>query len=91
MKKSYHLIACLVIGLLFICGCSKNSSSSSKGKEVNLALISELTSGDLATVTDTNTFTMFNNVQEGLYRFDENNHLQKALVKEDPQKSSDLL
>ena len=91
MKKSYHLIACLVIGLLFICGCSKNSSSSSKGKEVNLALISELNSGDLATVTDTNTFTMFNNVQEGLYRFDENNHLQKALVKEDPKISEDQL
>lgn len=90
MRKKYRLIPLILVALFFIVGCSSSKSSTHK-KEVNLAMIAELTSGDLTTVVDTNTFTMLKNVQEGLYRFDENNRLQKALVKEDPEVSEDKM
>lgn len=96
MKKLKFIMGMALSGLLLV-GCSNgsdaNSESGANGNEttVNIADFAELTGGDITQITDTKTFTMINNVQEGLYRFDENNELQPALVDGEPQVSDDKL
>ncbi|MGX6428422.1 peptide ABC transporter substrate-binding protein [Levilactobacillus yonginensis] len=72
-KKGTVLAVAAVIGLT-LAGCgSQSSSSSSTGKyaakqELNWTESSELASSDLAQATDTLSFTVLQNTQEGLYR-----------------------
>lgn len=102
MKKRQLLTAVLGVGVtLVLASCASgeaettgngtDSTHKSPQNEVTIGIAKELTGGDIAAVTDTNTFTMLNNVQEGLYRFDQNNELQPALVEGEPEISADKL
>lgn len=94
----------LKMGILFSCafvltacgdanseGDKTTAASSEEIQEITIAINNELTSGDIAAITDTNTFTMINNTGEGLYRMDENNELTDGIAEGEPEISEDGL
>ncbi|MEG0268021.1 MAG: peptide ABC transporter substrate-binding protein, partial [Carnobacterium sp.] len=83
MKKKWWYAGAVLLtaSLLTACGNNENkdaaeSSKSSKDSNLadeqvlNLVEIAELPTGDTALATDTVSFTVFNQVNEGLYRLD---------------------
>lgn len=74
MKKKGTILALTALSLLTLAGCgSQASTSNSSGKyaakqELNWTESSELATSDLAQATDTLSFTVLQNTQEGLYR-----------------------
>lgn len=98
MKKGMKIgiiSSCLLV--LTACGVAESeekqpkSATSNEIQEITVAVNNELTSGDVAAVTDTNTFTMINNTGEGLYRMDENNELTDGIAIGTPETSEDGL
>ncbi|WP_035051871.1 peptide ABC transporter substrate-binding protein [Carnobacterium pleistocenium] len=90
----------LTAGLLVACGndagSETNSSSSGEGdlaeeQVLNLIEIAELPTGDTALATDTVSFTVFNNINEGLYRLDKDSQPIPALAEEEVTVSEDGL
>lgn len=90
----------LTAGILVACGneaeSETSSSSSSEGnlaeeQVLNLVEIAELPTGDTALATDTVSFTVFNNVNEGLYRLDKDSQPVPALAQEEATVSEDGL
>lgn len=103
-KKWWQLSAVvLTAGLLAACGNSTetdaetSSKDKSKGENLaeeqvlNLVEIAELPTGDTALATDTVSFTVFNQVNEGLYRLDKDSQPIPALATEEATVSEDGL
>ncbi|MGX7418276.1 peptide ABC transporter substrate-binding protein [Carnobacterium gallinarum] len=103
-KKWLGLGLALSFGILAV-GCSNNNNSKSTSsestdssqkklaakQELNLTEIAELPTGDTALATDTVSFTVFNQVLEGLYRLDKESQPIPALAKEEVKVSEDGL
>ncbi|KRL16618.1 ABC-type oligopeptide transport system, periplasmic component [Levilactobacillus zymae DSM 19395] len=75
-----------VLGLLTLAGCGQQASGhNGHGKyaanqTLNWTEIQELSTSDLSKVTDTVSFTMLQNTQEGLYRLDAKGRPQPAIA-----------
>lgn len=96
MKLKKVGLGILLFSVVLAVGCSNTADDKSKnstkkdhsGKNLadeqvlNLVEIAELPTGDTALATDTVSFTVFNQVMEGLYRLDKKNHPVPALAKE---------
>lgn len=106
MVKKKWLKVGLVLGMgLLAVGCSNNNDSKQTSSEssdsskknlakdqvLNLVEIAELPTGDTALATDTVSFTVFNQVLEGLYRLDKDSQPVPALAKEEAEVSEDGL
>ncbi len=82
----------LTAGILVACGNEADSETSSSNsgegdlaeeQVLNLVEIAELPTGDTALATDTVSFTVFNNINEGLYRLDKDSQPIPALAQEE--------
>ncbi|MEJ6347672.1 peptide ABC transporter substrate-binding protein [Holzapfeliella sp. He02] len=98
MKKRFTAATLLMSAALVLSGCSTGSSSSSNDsssnnniKTLNFVESQELPTADLSLATDTVSFTVLNNVYEGLYRQDKDNQLALAGASEKPEVSQDGL
>ncbi|WP_143462193.1 peptide ABC transporter substrate-binding protein [Levilactobacillus enshiensis] len=86
MKRKGTLFTIAALSLLTLAGCgSQTSSSSASGKYaasqvLNWTESSELASSDLAQATDTLSFTVLQNTQEGLYRLNSKGTPANALA-----------
>ncbi|WP_204120483.1 MULTISPECIES: peptide ABC transporter substrate-binding protein [Levilactobacillus] len=88
MKKKGTILTVAALSLLTLAGCgSQSSSSSSNGsnkyadkQELNWTESSELATNDLAKATDTLSFTVLQNTQEGLYRLNSKGTPANALT-----------
>lgn len=81
-----------VIGTLFLAGCGqkKEASKDKKSEQIfSQTVPTELTSADLSVVTDTISFGILNNTNEGIYRLDKDNNPQPAGAKEMAEVSAD--
>lgn len=81
-----------VIGTLFLAGCGqkKEASKDKKSEQIfSQTVPTELTSADLSVVTDTISFGILNNTNEGIYRLDKDNNPQPAGAKEMAEVSTD--
>ena len=104
MKKKwwYSSAVLLAAGLLTACGNNGETDAASSSKDtkdkkladeqvLNLVEIAELPTGDTALATDTVSFTVFNQVNEGLYRLDKDSQPIPALASEEATVSEDGL
>ena len=104
MKKKWWYAGAVLLtaSLLTACGSnedkgsaesSKNSKDSKLADEqvLNLVEIAELPTGDTALATDTVSFTVFNQINEGLYRLDKDSQPIPALASEEATISDDGL
>src|SRR5699024_5892862 len=104
MKKKwwYSSAVLLAAGLLTACGTNGETDAASSSKDtkdkkladeqvLNLVEIAELPTGDTALATDTVSFTVFNQVNEGLYRLDKDSQPIPALASEEATVSEDGL
>ncbi|MGX7417724.1 ABC transporter substrate-binding protein [Carnobacterium gallinarum] len=101
-KLSLSLVA--IIGILAACG-NNSTDSTTKGtdgksgttttknipQEISVSVPAEITTLDTTKATDRNTFTVIEQIFEGLYRFNGKNELELALAKEDALISPDGL
>lgn len=81
-----------VIGTLFLAGCGqkKEAGKDKKSEQIfSQTVPTELTSADLSVVTDTISFGILNNTNEGIYRLDKDNNPQPAGAKEMAEVSAD--
>ncbi|KAF1300991.1 peptide ABC transporter substrate-binding protein [Enterococcus sp. JM9B] len=81
-----------VIGTLFLAGCGqkKEAGKDKKSEQIfSQTVPTELTSADLSVVTDTISFGILNNTNEGIYRLDKDNNPQPAGAKEMAEVSTD--
>lgn len=94
MKRLFTLFMLIITSTMLIAGCNFDSSSSKSSGEkkagekaeakqvLNVTATSEIATVDPAQVHDILGFTVLNNVNEGLYRQDENNQPQPALAED---------
>ncbi|MCH5464373.1 peptide ABC transporter substrate-binding protein [Levilactobacillus tujiorum] len=86
MKKKGTILTIATLSLLTLAGCGSQSSSSNSSnkyaakQELNWTESSELASSDLAKATDTLSFTVLQNTQEGLYRLNSKGTPANALA-----------
>ncbi|WP_203247833.1 peptide ABC transporter substrate-binding protein [Sporosarcina beigongshangi] len=94
MKKRFNLVMALSLVLaVFLSGCgftdspkvdegkTDESKSSAKEKVVNLSLANDIPDLNQVLTTDGISFSVLNNVMEGLFRLDKNNEPQPAMAK----------
>ncbi|WP_056974286.1 peptide ABC transporter substrate-binding protein [Holzapfeliella floricola] len=97
MKKRFTAATLLMSAALVLSGCStgsnsKNSSGETSNlKSLNFVAQQELPTADLSLATDTISFTVLNNVYEGLYRQDKDDKLVPAGASQKAEVSSDGL
>jgi ABC-type oligopeptide transport system, periplasmic component len=83
-KSTYLLVSAL--SLLTLAGCGTQSTKSTGStryaakQELNWTESSELATADLAKATDTLSFTVLQNTQEGLYRLNKSGTPKNALA-----------
>ncbi|KRL93743.1 peptide ABC transporter substrate-binding protein [Levilactobacillus hammesii] len=86
MKKKGTILTVAALSLLTLAGCGNQSSSGNSSnkyaakQELNWTESSELASSDLAKATDTLSFTVLQNTQEGLYRLNSKGTPANALA-----------
>ena len=86
MKKKGTVLTLAVLSLLTLAGCGSQASTSNSSskyaakQELNWTESSELASSDLAQATDTLSFTVLQNTQEGLYRLNSKGTPANALA-----------
>lgn len=86
MKKKGTILTVAALSLLTLAGCGNQASSSNSShkyaakQELNWTESSELASSDLAQATDTLSFTVLQNTQEGLYRLNSKGTPANALA-----------
>ncbi|NLR09703.1 MULTISPECIES: peptide ABC transporter substrate-binding protein [Lactobacillaceae] len=86
MKKKGTILTVAALSLLTLAGCGSQASSSNSSskyaakQELNWTESSELASSDLAQATDTLSFTVLQNTQEGLYRLNSKGTPANALA-----------
>lgn len=86
MKKKGTILTVAALSLLTLAGCGNQSSSGNASdkyaakQELNWTESSELASSDLAKATDTLSFTVLQNTQEGLYRLNSKGTPANALA-----------
>ncbi|WP_311407362.1 peptide ABC transporter substrate-binding protein [Liquorilactobacillus uvarum] len=87
MKRFFKLGFTAIVTALFLTGCGGNSNSQSKNQgkyatnqTLNWTESSALATADLAKATDTLSFNVLLNTQEGLYRLDKNGVPRNALA-----------
>lgn len=84
MKKKYlFILITMVFGLVFLltgCGFSKDSTGKSEKKIVHLSLDNDIPDLNQVLTTDGISFSILNNVMEGLYRLDADNNPQPAMA-----------
>ena len=86
MKKKGTILTLAALGLLTLAGCGSQASGSGSNskyaakQELNWTESSELASADLAKATDTLSFTVLQNTQEGLYRLNSKGTPANALA-----------
>ncbi len=91
-KRNTQIFMILIAFVLFLSGCNFNSSESSNeengasegeaGQVLNVSATADIPTLDSTKAHDSVAFTVLNNVNEGLYRQDENNEPIEALVTE---------
>lgn len=104
MKKKWWYASAVLLTANLLTACGNNESNdateSSKGSNdsnladeqvLNLVEIAELPTGDTALATDTVSFTVFNQINEGLYRLDKDSQPIPALASEEAVISEDGL
>ncbi|MCA9765321.1 MAG: peptide ABC transporter substrate-binding protein [Carnobacterium sp.] len=104
MKKKWWYASAVLLTASLLTACGNNESNdateSSKGSNdsnladeqvLNLVEIAELPTGDTALATDTVSFTVFNQINEGLYRLDKDSQPIPALASEEAVISEDGL
>lgn len=86
MKKKGTILTLAALSLLTLAGCGSQASGSGSNskyaakQELNWTESSELASADLAKATDTLSFTVLQNTQEGLYRLNSKGTPANALA-----------
>ncbi len=82
IQKKFSLGMAVAACSLILVACGKSSSSSSSSKQViNWSEASELPSMDISKATDTISFDMLNNTNEGLYRLGKNSKIEPGIAK----------
>lgn len=85
MKKHLFVLFVVISGLAFLlagCGFSKDSKGTSDEKKiVNLSLDNDIPDLNQTLTTDAISFSILNNIMEGLYRLDKDNNPQPAMAK----------
>lgn len=87
--KFSSIIALLLVAALVVSACSSGDGGQSGGKVLNLTETQEPPNLDSAKSTDTVSFTILNNVMEGLYRLDKDGNPILGMAAEEPQVSED--
>ncbi|MHC9537323.1 peptide ABC transporter substrate-binding protein [Dellaglioa sp. BT-FLS60] len=86
LKSVLKLSGVLALSVIVLAACGSKSSSSGSSKEladkqvINWSETAELPSMDLSTATDTVSFNMLNNTNEGLYSIGKNSKILNALA-----------
>ncbi|MGX4763104.1 peptide ABC transporter substrate-binding protein [Holzapfeliella sp. JNUCC 72] len=97
MKKRFAAATLLMSAALVLSGCSTGSGSKSSSgetsnvKSLNFVAQQELPTADLSLATDTVSFTVLNNVYEGIYRQDKDDKLEPAGASQKAEISADGL
>lgn len=94
MEKKSLFKSLAVIGLsgLVLAACGNNNDTSGSGESeqaLNWTTSAELPTMDTTMVTDTVSFDMMNNVNEGLYRQDAEGNYEAAMLEGEPEISED--
>jgi len=87
--KFSSLIALLLATALVLSACSFGGGQTEGGKVLNLTELQEPPNLDSAKTTDTVSFTILNNVMEGLYRLDKDGNPVLGMAAEEPKVSED--
>lgn len=93
MKKAKlsALLAFILLISAFAYGCGGNDSEKSSGdekssaQELRVLMSSEIPTMDSVMATDATSFTMLNNVNEGLYGLDQDNNIVPAVADGEPE------
>lgn len=85
MKKPLFFLLVISLGFTLIlgaCGFADSSKTQKKKEEkvVNLSLDNDIPDLNQVLTTDSISFSILNNIMEGLYRLDENNEPQPAMA-----------
>lgn len=104
-KKSTQILMIMIAFILFLSGCNFNSSESSNeegaaaegegegeaGQVLNISTTADIPTLDSTKAHDGIAFTVLNNVNEGLYRQDENHEPIEALVIEHTESEDQIV
>lgn len=102
-KKSTQILMIMIAFILFLSGCNFNSSESSNeegaaaegegeaGQVLNISTTADIPTLDSTKAHDGIAFTVLNNVNEGLYRQDENHEPIEALVTEHTESEDQIV
>ncbi|MBD1370883.1 peptide ABC transporter substrate-binding protein [Hazenella sp. IB182357] len=90
-RKLTSTFAILLVASLVLSACSfgGGDSGDAKGNVINLIETAEPPNLDSARSTDSASFTILNNVNEGLYRLDQDSKPTLGMAAEEPTKSDD--
>ncbi|MDQ0430697.1 oligopeptide transport system substrate-binding protein [Planomicrobium stackebrandtii] len=100
-KRSTQILMIMIAFILFLSGCNFNSTESSSeettetegeaGQVLNISATADIPTLDSTKAHDGIAFTVLNNVNEGLYRQDENNEPIEALVTEHTESEDQIV
>ncbi|WP_142827562.1 peptide ABC transporter substrate-binding protein [Planococcus soli] len=102
-KRSTQILMIMIAFILFLSGCNFNSSESSSeegaaaegegetGQVLNISTTADIPTLDSTKAHDGIAFTVLNNVNEGLYRQDENHEPIEALVTEHTESEDQIV